>query len=194
MKVVKVIAVMALALVVAGLVLGTGCGSQGPVGATGAQGPKGDTGAQGPVGATGAQGPKGDTGTQGPVGATGATGATGPQGPAGFGWGTPTSYGPYVLSIGTGTGSWSIPSLKPGYRVLYSFSVTGSTVTYWVRDPYTNIVLIGNGHYSTGSAAAMSGQGAFIAATSGAYQLSFSSTGIVTPSVLTINYTIYPVP
>lgn len=60
MKVVKVIAVMALALVVAGLVLGTGCGSQGP------------------------------------VGATGATGATGPQGPAGFGWGTPTNYGPYV--------------------------------------------------------------------------------------------------
>ena len=45
--------------------------SQGPTGATGPQGPKGDTGARG---ATGPQGPKGDTG---------ATGATGPQGPKG---------------------------------------------------------------------------------------------------------------
>nr|WP_302593947.1 BppU family phage baseplate upper protein [uncultured Acetatifactor sp.] len=45
--------------------------SQGPIGATGPQGPKGDTGARG---ATGPQGPKGDTG---------ATGATGPQGPKG---------------------------------------------------------------------------------------------------------------
>jgi Collagen triple helix repeat (20 copies) len=52
-------------------------GAQGPkgdTGATGAQGPKGDTGA---TGATGAQGPKGDTG------ATGAQGAQGPQGPQG---------------------------------------------------------------------------------------------------------------
>lgn len=50
------------------------------VGATGPQGPKGDTGATGP------QGPKGDTGATGPAGpqgVTGATGATGPQGPAG---------------------------------------------------------------------------------------------------------------
>ena len=46
-------------------------------GATGAQGPKGDTGA------TGAQGPKGDTGATGATGPKGATGATGPQGPAG---------------------------------------------------------------------------------------------------------------
>jgi hypothetical protein len=49
----------------------------GPQGATGAQGPKGDTGATGPTGPTGPQGPKGDTG------ATGATGQTGPGGPPG---------------------------------------------------------------------------------------------------------------
>jgi len=61
-------------------------GAKGETGATGAQGPKGDTGAQG---ATGPQGPKGDTGAtgatgpQGPKGDTGATGATGPQGPKG---------------------------------------------------------------------------------------------------------------
>ena len=64
----------------------------GPQGATGPQGPKGDTGAtgaQGPkgdTGATGPQGPKGDTGAtgpQGPKGATGATGATGPKGDTG---------------------------------------------------------------------------------------------------------------
>lgn len=64
-------------------------GSQGPkgdtgnTGATGPQGPKGDTGN---TGATGPQGPKGDTGAtgpQGPKGDTGDTGATGPQGPKG---------------------------------------------------------------------------------------------------------------
>ena len=49
---------------------------KGETGATGPQGPKGDTGE---TGATGPQGPKGDTGE------TGATGATGPQGPAGPG-------------------------------------------------------------------------------------------------------------
>ena len=47
------------------------------VGATGPQGPKGDTGATGP------QGPKGDTGATGPQGPKGDTGATGPQGPKG---------------------------------------------------------------------------------------------------------------
>nr|AIF26683.1 hypothetical protein [uncultured bacterium fosmid pJB83B9] len=73
-------------------------GPQGETGATGAQGPKGDTGdtgAQGPTGpqgetgatgATGPQGPKGDTGEtgpQGPQGPKGDTGETGPQGPQG---------------------------------------------------------------------------------------------------------------
>ncbi len=70
-------------------------------GATGPQGPKGDTGAKGPKGDTGATGAKGATGSQGPAGTTptigsngnwflGSTdtgkpsrGATGPQGPKG---------------------------------------------------------------------------------------------------------------
>lgn len=39
-------------------------------GATGAQGPKGDTGAKGATGATGPQGPKGDTGAKGVVSAS----------------------------------------------------------------------------------------------------------------------------
>ena len=47
------------------------------VGATGPQGPKGETGATGP------QGPKGETGAIGPQGPRGETGATGPQGPKG---------------------------------------------------------------------------------------------------------------
>ena len=46
-------------------------------GATGPQGPKGDTGPTGP------QGPKGDTGATGPAGPKGETGATGPAGPKG---------------------------------------------------------------------------------------------------------------
>ncbi len=64
-------------------------GSQGPKGDTGLQGPKGDigdTGPQGPkgnTGATGPQGPKGNTGATGPQGPKGDTGATGPQGPKG---------------------------------------------------------------------------------------------------------------
>lgn len=64
-------------------------GPKGDTGATGPQGPKGDTGATGPqgpkgdTGATGPQGPKGDTGATGPQGPKGDTGATGPQGPAG---------------------------------------------------------------------------------------------------------------
>jgi hypothetical protein len=60
-----------------------GTGAQGPkgdtgaAGADGAQGPKGDTGA---AGADGAQGPKGDTG---PAGADGKDGAQGPKGDTG---------------------------------------------------------------------------------------------------------------
>jgi hypothetical protein len=66
-------------------------------------------------------------------------------------------------------------------------------VYYWVHDPYGNAILIGNAGYATGSQEAMSGQGAFIAAASGTYELAFSSTGIFTPSVMTINYTVYHV-
>jgi len=50
---------------------------KGATGATGPQGPKGDTGDTGP------QGPKGDTGDTGPQGPKGDTGDTGPQGPQG---------------------------------------------------------------------------------------------------------------
>ena len=58
-------------------------GPQGPKGNTGAQGPqgpKGDTGAQGAKGDTGARGPQGPQGEKGDTGATGARGATGPAG------------------------------------------------------------------------------------------------------------------
>ena len=48
---------------------------QGPIGATGGQGPKGDKGDQGQIGATGGQGPKGDKGDQGSKGDTGDSGA-----------------------------------------------------------------------------------------------------------------------
>lgn len=68
-------------------------GAKGDKGDTGAQGPKGDkgdTGAQGAKGdkgdsgAQGAKGDKGDTGAQGLRGDTGATGPQGPVGPQGF--------------------------------------------------------------------------------------------------------------
>ena len=57
-----------------------------PRGATGIQGPKGETGATGPQGPTGKQGPTGPTGpagSQGPQGIQGPKGDTGPQGPTG---------------------------------------------------------------------------------------------------------------
>ena len=57
-----------------------------PRGATGIQGPKGETGAAGERGPQGLQGPQGDAGPQGeigPQGPKGATGAAGPQGPSG---------------------------------------------------------------------------------------------------------------
>jgi hypothetical protein len=61
-------------------------GAQGPKGDTGAQGIQGPAGAKGDTGAQGIQGPKGDTGAQGiqgPAGAKGDTGAQGIQGPKG---------------------------------------------------------------------------------------------------------------
>lgn len=54
-----------------------------PRGATGIQGPKGETGATGERGPQGLQGPKGDAGPQGEIGPQGPKGATGAQGPKG---------------------------------------------------------------------------------------------------------------
>ena len=54
-----------------------------PRGATGIQGPKGETGAAGERGPQGLQGPKGDAGPQGEIGPQGPKGATGAQGPKG---------------------------------------------------------------------------------------------------------------
>lgn len=54
-----------------------------PRGATGIQGPKGETGAAGERGPQGLQGPQGDAGPQGEIGPQGPKGATGPQGPQG---------------------------------------------------------------------------------------------------------------
>lgn len=49
-------------------------------------------------GATGPQGPKGDTGATGPQGPKGDTGATGPQGPSGSPWGGGTFNGSITLA------------------------------------------------------------------------------------------------
>lgn len=55
-------------------------GPQGLQGEKGERGPQGETGPQGPKGATGATGPQGPTGKQGPTGPTGPAGLQGPQG------------------------------------------------------------------------------------------------------------------
>jgi len=59
------------------VIAAAGCGSEGPIGDQGAQGPKGVSGERG------AAGPAGLAGAQGPAGERGLTGAQGPQGPAG---------------------------------------------------------------------------------------------------------------
>ena len=130
---------------------------------------------------TACAGSKGEQGLKGDTGATGASGLV---------WGTPVLYGPYSKDIGTTYGFQSIPSLNPGDRVDFSFTVAGSQVRYWVQDPNPN-----NNWILTGNAGnlVMSGGGSFIAASSGTYFLHFVSSGILTPSVLTIYYTVYPV-
>jgi len=76
-------------------------GAQGIQGLTGATGPKGDTGAQGIQGVAGATGPKGDTGAQG---IQGLTGATGPQGIQGLTGATGPAGAPPTTGAGTITG------------------------------------------------------------------------------------------
>ena len=97
------------------------------------------------------------------------------------------SYGPYSLNIGTGSGDFSISSVHTGDKIQFNFQAAGSTVSYAVLDPSGNTILTGNGNVQ-------SGNGNFIAATSGTYKLHFVSTGFFTPSVLTISYTNYFAP
>jgi len=97
------------------------------------------------------------------------------------------SFGPTSFSIGTGSGNNTLPSVNAGDTVEFQFTVAGAPVYYSVLDPNNNIVLTGNGGKD-----AMSGQGSFIASSSGSnYVIHFNSTGIVTPSVITVNGTIY---
>ena len=173
---------LALALAIIALVLAIVLPMQIPVGSQGPQGSKGDTGATGATGAKGATGVTGPQGLQGPKGDTG-----------GLAWGTPSQHGPIVVDIGTGTGSLSVAGLNPGDRVYFSFTASGSDVMFWVHDPYGNAILIGNSPYETASQATSSGHGAFIAAASGTYRLAFRSSGTFTPSVIVVNYTVYPI-
>jgi hypothetical protein len=214
MRMFKVATIIVVVLMVAGLVVGTGCGGRGPTGLPGLSGVgigsivnNGDgtftlhltdgssfttdnlTGPKGDTGDTGAQGPKGDTGDTGPRGFPGP--------PGGLRWGNASVYGPYSLDIGTGSGDLTIPSppgilstLNPGDRVEFSFTVAGADVWYRVFDPYGNTILNGNDGNKAGEGKTW--QGAFIAAASGTYKLHFVSSGILTSSVLIINYTVHP--
>ena len=129
-----------------------------------------------------------EMGPQGPQGPQGLQGIQGPKGdPGGLVWGTPIEYGPYDFDIGTAGDYFSITSINPGDRVEFTFSVSGSDVKYWVEDRWYNHILTGR----LGNAVS-EGAGSFIAASPGPYLLHFASTGLLTPSGLTINYTVYP--
>jgi hypothetical protein len=101
----------------------------------------------------------------------------------------PTSFGPSSFNIGKGSGDWTIPSINIGDRIEFNFTVAGADVRYSAKDPNGNTILTGNSGNKCSS-----GSGSFIASTDGDYKLYFTSTGILTPSVLTVYYTIYFAP
>ena len=101
----------------------------------------------------------------------------------------PQSFGPTSFNIGIGSGNFSIPSINLGDRVEFQFSAAGSLVYFSVLDPNSNTILIGNGGNKVAS-----GSGSFIASSPGTYTINFKSSGIVTPSVMTVNYTQYFAP
>jgi uncharacterized repeat protein (TIGR02543 family) len=102
----------------------------------------------------------------------------------------PITIGPESWNIGTSPGDYSLVYLNPGDQVDFNFTAAGSLVYYSVKDPNGNTILNGSGGVKVAS-----GQGSFVAVTGGIYKLHFVSSGILTPSVLTISYTVsYPVP
>ena len=96
----------------------------------------------------------------------------------------PQSFGPTSFNIGTGTGNFPMSSIGVGDQIQFNFTSAGSLVYFSVLDPNGNIILTGSGGNKVAS-----GSGSFIASTAGTYTINFKSSGIVTPSVLTVNYT-----
>lgn len=95
------------------------------------------------------------------------------------------SYGPIVKDIGTSNGDQPI-YLSTGQRVEFNFHATGALVWYKVLDPNGNIILTG-----AGGGKVQDGAGSFTASASGSYAIHFISSGILTPSVITVYYTVY---
>jgi hypothetical protein len=101
----------------------------------------------------------------------------------------PQSFGPQSFNIGIGLGDFTIPSINSGDKVEFQFSAAGSTVYFSVLDPNSNTIITGSGGNKVAS-----GSGSFIASSSGTYTIHFKSSGILTPSVITVNYTQYFAP
>ena len=95
------------------------------------------------------------------------------------------SYGPYVKDIGTGYDYQYIP-LSTGQRVEFNFHSSGALVYYKALDPNGNIILTG-----AGGDKVQDGSGSFTASGSGSYAIQFISSGMLTPSVITVYYTVY---
>lgn len=96
------------------------------------------------------------------------------------------NYGPEAIDIGTGSQYYSFTWVNSGFTVDYYFTVAGAPVKYSVVDPDGNTILVGNSGNK-----AQSGQGSFVSASAGEYKLLFRSSGILTPSVVTVNYTVH---
>lgn len=95
------------------------------------------------------------------------------------------NYGPIVIDIGTGNGYQPI-SLSARQRVDFNFQVSGALVWYEVIDPSGNIIVNGAGGNKV-----QDGSGSFTASEAGGYDIKFTSSGILTPSVITVYYTVY---
>ena len=96
----------------------------------------------------------------------------------------PQSFGPTSFNIGIGSGNYSMPSINVGDQIQFNFTSAGSLVWFSVLDPNSNIILTGSGGNKVAS-----GAGSFVAASAGTYTINFKSSGILTPSVITVNYT-----
>jgi len=183
MRTAKVIAIIAVVLMVVGLVLGTGC-----AGKIGPQGPKGDTGPQGPSGGLAwgtpvSYGPYTDS-IYSDAGFTQQISNLQPGDRVSFDFTSPNNCHMFA---------W----VKDPYDNIVYIDNLCEYEKYWanwfaVKENYTLFCS------DCSQTPASSGQGVFIAAASGTYKIDYVSSiwvvnGMPVPTVLTTSYTVYPV-
>jgi hypothetical protein len=95
---------------------------------------------------------------------------------------TNSMIGPVMLFIDSLYGTRNI-QIEAGKILHFTFSVSGSEVRYWVLDPKGNPVFIGSDGSFVGA-----GEGTFLTADTGSYQLVFGSNFQSGPSIIALYY------